>query len=665
MGDVDTVVNARPAPMERRRLPWREEMITCLLGTWLLTGLYLDGWAHRNINLHDSIATPWHAVLYSGWGATAGWIIYLVLREANQGKRGLAAIPRGYGLGVAGVVSFAVGGAADQVWHLFLGVEQDIQAFLSPTHWLLAIGMGLMVSCSLRAGWTSFDTARPSFRQFAPTLWSITLTTAMISFAYNYLSLFVMDNATIKDSDLYKLFRPEVPQAVKFAFAERLRMQGVGDEIVWTVLLMGISLLVLRRWRPPFGSYTILFGVTTTAVNAVWNFDHRWSIVAGVVGGITADVLVRWLDPRADRPLQFRIFSAVVPTVMWAAYFVTIAIAYGMGWKIPMWAGAVTFAAPVGVLISALIVPMSIPVPSEAQRAGNGLHPNGDGAMAVLEDGEDGQFVATSPAMAGVAAAPSDETAEVHVGVARNGRGKAKAAPVTAARPAEAPPKPTRPRTRRTTTAAAAEPPNRNGSGPAPEAAADGSSADEARARRAPSRRRPAPVQTEAAAASNAPSRAVATPVAADTQSPAPAAGQPATTRARRSQPPRVTAAARERGAIGSPAPDAGEHSSSAPAAAASTARKPRAAAKRSPAAVAETHAAAAPSPASSPNGRVAAPAPAAVRRAPRAPAATGRAGATRAVTPEKLPPARRPRKTPPLRSNGAPSARDLEGTVR
>jgi hypothetical protein len=152
-------------------------------------------------------------------------------------------------------------------------------------------------------------------------------------------------------------------------------MQGVGDEIVWTVLLMGISLLVLRRWRPPFGSYTILFGVTTTAVNAVWDFDHGWSIVAGVIGGIVADVLVLMLDPRAGRPLQFRIFAAVVPTVMWAAYFVTIAIAYGMGWKTPMWAGAVTFAAPVGVLISALIVPMSIPVPSDAVRAVNGLQP--------------------------------------------------------------------------------------------------------------------------------------------------------------------------------------------------------------------------------------------------------------------------------------------------
>ncbi|MCA1842898.1 MAG: hypothetical protein LC792_06840 [Actinobacteria bacterium] len=349
--------------------------MTCLLGTWLLVGLHLDGWAHRNTNLHDSITTPWHAVLYSGWAALASWIIWLILREANQGKRGLAAIPRGYAMGLAGVISFGVGGAADAIWHLFLGVEQDIEAFLSPTHWLLAAGMFLMVSCSLRAGWTSFDTDRPSFRHFAPTLWSITLTTAMIGFAYNYLSLFVIDNATIKDNDLFALFRPEVSHAVKFAFAERLRMQGVGDEIVWTVLLMGMSLLVLRRWRLPIGSFTILFGVTTVAVNAVWDFDHGWTIVAGVIGGLAADVLVQRLDPRPARPLQYRIFSAVVPAVTWAAYFITVAIAYGMGWTAPMWAGAVTFAVPIGLLISALIVPMSIPVPSDAVGVVDGLQP--------------------------------------------------------------------------------------------------------------------------------------------------------------------------------------------------------------------------------------------------------------------------------------------------
>lgn len=374
MGDRRAKVSSLPAALHRRRLSWHEEMVTCLLGTWLLTGLHLDGWAHRNTDLHDSVLTPWHFVLYSGWAALATWIVWLIMRERDAGEEGLAAIPRGYALGLAGVVTFAVGGVGDQIWHFFLGVEQDIEAFLSPTHWFLAVGMGLMVSCSFRAAWTSFDTDHPTLRQFAPALWSITLTTAMIGFAYNYLSPFVIDNPTIKDRQLFALFRPEVPHAVQFGFAERLRMQGVGDEIVWTVLLMGMALLMLRRWRPPFGSFTILFGATTVAVNAVWDFDHGWTIIAGLIGGFSADVLVRRLDPRPTRLTQYRVFAAVVPAVTWAAYFITVSIAYGMGWTGPMWAGAVTFAAPVGLLLSALIVPMEIPVPPTPSQTAEAQH---------------------------------------------------------------------------------------------------------------------------------------------------------------------------------------------------------------------------------------------------------------------------------------------------
>jgi hypothetical protein len=362
-------------------------MITCLLATWLLAGLHLDGWAHRNTDLHDSLTTPWHAVLYSGWAALASWIVWLIVREREQGKRGLAAVPRGYAMGVVGMMSFAVGGAGDQIWHLALGIEQDVEAFLSPTHWLLAVGMFLMVSCSFRAAWTSFDTDRPTLGAFAPTLWSITLTTAMVGFAYNYLSPFVIDNATLKDKDLFALFRPDVPQATAFGFAERLRMQGVGDEIIWTVLLMGMSLLVLRRWRPPFGSFTILFGVTTVAVNGVWDFDRGWTIIAGLIGGLAADLLVQRLDPRPARLLQYRVFSAVVPAVTWAAYFITVSLAYGMGWSTAMWAGSITFAVPIGLLISVLMVPMSIPVPPA--HAGSGELADGPPRHDVSSHGVD------------------------------------------------------------------------------------------------------------------------------------------------------------------------------------------------------------------------------------------------------------------------------------
>jgi hypothetical protein len=52
----------------RPRLPWRDELVTCALLTWMIAGLHLDGWAHRNRNLRDSIVTPWHT--RSGWPAS-------------------------------------------------------------------------------------------------------------------------------------------------------------------------------------------------------------------------------------------------------------------------------------------------------------------------------------------------------------------------------------------------------------------------------------------------------------------------------------------------------------------------------------------------------------------------------------------------------------------
>jgi hypothetical protein len=356
----------------RPRLPWRDELVTCALLTWMIAGLHLDGWAHRNRNLRDSIVTPWHAVFYSGFFAAAAWIVWVcaryqegnglgaVLRDRAQWR--WSRIPVGYAIGLAGVVTFTVGGIGDQIWHLSLGVEQDLEAFLSPTHWLLAVGMFLMCSSPMRAAWSSFDTDRPRFREFLPTLWSITLTTGMVSFAYNYLSLFVLNNVTLKDRDIFALFRPDVSFNDKFAFAERLRMQGVGGAFIWTILLMGVSLLVLRRWRPPFGTFAAVYGLTVTGVNAVWNFDRGWTIVAAVIGGLFADYLVLRLDPRPTRVIQFRVFAGLVPLVLWGAYFATVGIAYGIGWSAPMWAGLVTFVVPVGLLLSFLMEPMAIPV---------------------------------------------------------------------------------------------------------------------------------------------------------------------------------------------------------------------------------------------------------------------------------------------------------------
>src|SRR3954471_5642920 len=139
----------RPTPVDvddKPLLSWGEHMVTCALATWMLFGLYIDGWAHRNRNLHDSIKTPWHGIFYAGWFAFASWLVWLALREYRSGRPVSKSAAKGYDVGLIGVGMFMVGGICDQIWHTLWGVEQDLNAFMSPTHWLLAIGMFLMVS---------------------------------------------------------------------------------------------------------------------------------------------------------------------------------------------------------------------------------------------------------------------------------------------------------------------------------------------------------------------------------------------------------------------------------------------------------------------------------------------------------------------------------------
>ncbi len=59
-----------PGPMfaiEGDQATRREHFVYVFFGLWLLAGLSLDGWAHRNRPELESFFTPWHAVFYAGF----------------------------------------------------------------------------------------------------------------------------------------------------------------------------------------------------------------------------------------------------------------------------------------------------------------------------------------------------------------------------------------------------------------------------------------------------------------------------------------------------------------------------------------------------------------------------------------------------------------------
>lgn len=334
----------------------REHQITNALATWMLVGLLVDGWAHRTQDLHDSITTRYHALLYSGFTSFAAWLVWLYLREYRQGKRGAAAMPEGYAAGLVGVIIFGTGAFFDQFWHLAWGIEQDLNSFFSPTHWCLAIGMFLMVSCAWRAGALLENPERQPIRQFAPWLWSIVLTATMTSFFISYLNLFASDLPTVEPQFLRNL-GDDGPARFAYFTVERLRALGVASIILTTAILMAVAFHAIRRWRLPFGSFTLVFGVATASMLATWELFHGWTLVAALVGGLTADILVAKTDPKPSDLRAHRRFAAIVPAVMWASYYVVLKLAYAVEWPAELWTGSITMAALTSLILSYLMEP--------------------------------------------------------------------------------------------------------------------------------------------------------------------------------------------------------------------------------------------------------------------------------------------------------------------
>lgn len=357
-----TLVSQRQASGERYKLSPRDELITCALGTWMLAGIYLDGWAHRNRDLMDSITTPWHAIFYTGYVAFASWLVWVVLRRVREGHRGLDAVPVGYGVGVIGVASFMLGGAGDQIWHLSLGVEQDLNAFQSPTHWLLAIGMFLMASCPLRAAWSTPGDEQPRLKQFAPTLWSLVLTLAMFFFAFHYMSFFIADVTTVKQESFLELLTPGVTPDYALALSEELRILGLLMISFTSIGLVAIVLFAQRRWKLPPGSVTAMFFVIANIDNAIWEYRFGWVVVAALVGGVIGDLYIHRFDPKPSNPAAWRLFPLAVLLPMWLTYYAVMYFGYEMNWPAEMWTGSMIMAVLHCTLLTFLMSPFGNPV---------------------------------------------------------------------------------------------------------------------------------------------------------------------------------------------------------------------------------------------------------------------------------------------------------------
>src|SRR3954453_10050765 len=96
----------------------RVEAATAVFATWMIIGLFLDGWSH-GVNKPESFFTPWHALLYSGFVAAVAWFSWDGWRQSSSG----AAVVAGDRWLTAGMALFVVGAVGDGIWHQVFGIE--------------------------------------------------------------------------------------------------------------------------------------------------------------------------------------------------------------------------------------------------------------------------------------------------------------------------------------------------------------------------------------------------------------------------------------------------------------------------------------------------------------------------------------------------------------
>jgi hypothetical protein len=334
-------------------------VITVALGFWMLAGVIADSWAHVN-RLPDTFFTPWHGLMYSGYVALFAWILWVSTRgaEATPFTR---RIPLGYGLSVVAGFVMLVAAVGDGIWHTIFGIEANLEAVLSPTHILLVLSMLVLLATAFRAAFVSARPgAAPTLRDFLPALLSLTATLGLLYLYFSHLSPFWLPSATMA----------VVPSAARGSSDNFLLEQGFMDILVMNVLLMAPLLLVMRRWRLPFWSATVLLTATNLPVMAVHNFEHGWLLLGPVAGGLFADWRIARAssaggDPRDDTRTHL-VVATLTPPVLWAVYFFVLNLGQRLTWSAELWAGSVVFSIVGGYALHLLTRPTRRPQEVEA-----------------------------------------------------------------------------------------------------------------------------------------------------------------------------------------------------------------------------------------------------------------------------------------------------------
>jgi len=230
------------------------------------------------------------------------------------------------------------------LWHLIFGIEVDLEALLSPTHLLLAVGGGLMVSGPFRAARRSGGSSGPRW----PMLISLALTVSVLTFFTEYASPFGLPWPS-RALDVTGALDTLGAGGTQIS-GELGQMLGVTAILLQAGLLTGAALVAARSRRLPFGALTLLIGLNVGLAGVP--HGYYLFIPAGILAGLAADLMLRRHAPAGTS--EPRVFAFAVPSVLFSLYFLTLGLAGGISWPVELWSGAILLSGFVGLLLGYL-----------------------------------------------------------------------------------------------------------------------------------------------------------------------------------------------------------------------------------------------------------------------------------------------------------------------
>ncbi len=302
-----TLVTDAPA---RTPTSYRTDLVTALLGGWFTIGLFLDAWAHNNVPRLETFFTPWHAVFYSGFAATAAWIVWTCRSQLLAERRDLRALPPGYRGALIAVAGFALSAGGDLTWHTVFGIEQNINILFSPTHLGLVASMLVIVTTPLRSAWADRSLpAAPGFGRLFPALLSLAFAGTLVLLFLQYANAIVYRPAGVV-LGLSSVDSPTTARLVTSIFVTNL-------------VLVAPLLTLARRWELPFGTAISTYTAAAALSGAIGALRNLPTVLAIVLSGVLVDVIARVLRPGTGSLPRYRGFAALAGLVTWIVYIAT------------------------------------------------------------------------------------------------------------------------------------------------------------------------------------------------------------------------------------------------------------------------------------------------------------------------------------------------------